>query len=318
MSSTDIYYHYVYRITNTVEKKYYYGKRSSKIEPKLDLGIKYFSSSTDEEFILDQKENAQNYKYKIIGIFKDKKFALLRESKLHNRFDVGVNKNFYNKAKQTFDGFDITGKNWYTNTVTNKTRKFYPGKELPNFLVGRFIKRDSLDKMKTANLGKSWYYNPVTKENKVLKESEVPTDWIKGRILNPLTEESLSSMKDKQKNARLKFSKDISKYNAYLLNMLNKRKIVQEEKNNIMIKTLGFDSEYEFLIEIMYDVNVKNLCLTQLNKKYYYSRPDISYPKIEYFLRLYGLIPIKGKTGPKTKHNYATISPRASQTTPPT
>ena len=34
--------HYVYRITNKIENKHYYGVRSCKIDPKLDLGIKYF------------------------------------------------------------------------------------------------------------------------------------------------------------------------------------------------------------------------------------------------------------------------------------
>jgi len=32
-------YHCVYRITNIVEKRHYYGKHSSKIEPKLDIDI---------------------------------------------------------------------------------------------------------------------------------------------------------------------------------------------------------------------------------------------------------------------------------------
>lgn len=48
-------YHYVYRITNTQTKMHYYGCRSSNVEPKLDLGVKYFSSSTDREFMLEQK-----------------------------------------------------------------------------------------------------------------------------------------------------------------------------------------------------------------------------------------------------------------------
>ena len=49
--------HYVYRITNIILKKYYYGVRSCRIEPKKDLGHKYFSSSTDKLFIQDQKRN---------------------------------------------------------------------------------------------------------------------------------------------------------------------------------------------------------------------------------------------------------------------
>ncbi len=50
-------YHYVYRITNTVLRKHYYGSRTSKIRPNLDLGVIYFSSSTDKNFLKDQKLN---------------------------------------------------------------------------------------------------------------------------------------------------------------------------------------------------------------------------------------------------------------------
>lgn len=102
-------YHYVYRITNTVEKKHYYGKRSSKCDPRKDLGKKYFSSSSDREFKVDQKNNPQNYRYKIVGIFKTAEIAVLREIRLHLKFKVGENFRFYNKARQTASGFDRTG-----------------------------------------------------------------------------------------------------------------------------------------------------------------------------------------------------------------
>lgn len=105
-------YFYVYRITNIKLKKHYYGKRKSKIEPKEDLGKKYFSSSKDLEFLLDQKENNKNYKYKIIKICKDKFEAIDLEIKLHKKFNVGHNINFYNKVNQTSKFFDSTGKTW--------------------------------------------------------------------------------------------------------------------------------------------------------------------------------------------------------------
>src|SRR5574344_2071036 len=94
-------YHYVYRITNTKEQKHYYGVRSSKVEPKLDLGIKYFSSSTDKEFIQEQKENKSIFKYKIIRKFNSRKEANKFEIDLHWRFDVARNESFYNRAKAT-------------------------------------------------------------------------------------------------------------------------------------------------------------------------------------------------------------------------
>jgi hypothetical protein len=117
MTSNTI-YHYVYRITNLVEKKHYYGKRSSKCDPKQDLGKKYFSSSTDKEFRADQKQNPQNYRYKIVQIFGNAKLALVRESKLHYKFNVCVNERFYNKANQNLRGFDRTGSSSSIETRT--------------------------------------------------------------------------------------------------------------------------------------------------------------------------------------------------------
>lgn len=103
-------YHYVYRITNIILNKHYYGVRTSKnILPKDDLGIKYFSSSRDKDFINEQKRNPQNHKYKIIQIFNNRKKALEFEIKLHNKFDVGINESFYNRSKQTSSGWDTTG-----------------------------------------------------------------------------------------------------------------------------------------------------------------------------------------------------------------
>ena len=59
-------YHYVYRITNLMTNRHYYGKRSSNIHPKLDIGVRYFSSSKDKQFKQDQLDNPDHYKYKIV------------------------------------------------------------------------------------------------------------------------------------------------------------------------------------------------------------------------------------------------------------
>lgn len=110
-------YHYVYRITNTQENKYYYGVRSSNVEPKLDLGIKYFSSSSDKEFMKEQKENKDIFKYKVVKQFESKIEAINLEIKLHNRFNVSRNKLFYNKYNQCSTGFDTSGKGVYINEL---------------------------------------------------------------------------------------------------------------------------------------------------------------------------------------------------------
>ena len=115
-------YHYTYRITNIIENKHYYGSRTtSKYKetlPKDDLGIRYFSSSANKWFIKDQRENPQNYKYKILKIFKTRKEAIKLEIKLHNMFNVSINESFYNKSKQTSTKFDTTGCSSWNKGVT--------------------------------------------------------------------------------------------------------------------------------------------------------------------------------------------------------
>lgn len=107
--STEKLYHYVYRITNKVTNKHYYGCRSCTIPPNKDLGVKYYSSSKDKSFVADQKQNPSNYKYKIVKVYSNRLSAILLEIKLHSKFDVGVNPRFYNKSKQTASKFDTTG-----------------------------------------------------------------------------------------------------------------------------------------------------------------------------------------------------------------
>ncbi len=126
-------YHYAYRITNKELNRHYYGVRTSKVEPNLDLGVKYFSSSSDKEFIQNQKENQNNYKYKIIKIFNSRNEAMKLEIKLHNKLNVGVNKSFYNKSKQTSSGFDMSGRKH-----TKKTKiKMSKNKKLFHPMLGR-------------------------------------------------------------------------------------------------------------------------------------------------------------------------------------
>lgn len=94
-------YHYVYRITNTQLNKHYYGSRTSKILPKEDLGIHYFSSSTDKDFIKEQICNKNNFKYKVIKVFNNRADANMLEVILHKKLNVAVNDSFYNRVNQT-------------------------------------------------------------------------------------------------------------------------------------------------------------------------------------------------------------------------
>lgn len=112
-------YHYVYRITNKETKRHYYGVRSSKSLPKDDLGIKYFSSSTDKDFITLQKQNSILFKYKVVKIFKTRLKANEYEVLLHSKFNVGVNDLFYNLASQSSEFF-IPNKNSTKKSISTR------------------------------------------------------------------------------------------------------------------------------------------------------------------------------------------------------
>jgi len=110
--------HYVYEITNITNDMKYVGCRSCNCKPKEDIGIKYFSSSKDKIFILEQKEYPNNFEYKVLQIFRTRKEAIQLEIDLHVKYSVGRNKKYYNKAKQTSTGWDTTG-----TTASTETRE---------------------------------------------------------------------------------------------------------------------------------------------------------------------------------------------------
>jgi uncharacterized cupin superfamily protein len=141
-------YHYLYRITNIIENRHYYGSRTChKITPQEDLGIRYFSSSTDKDFIRDQKQNPQNYRYKVIIITKTRKKATALEQKIQQYFDVGKNITFYNKAIQTSKNYctagRVTAKNMLGNIMSiSKDDPRYLSGELFSIMKGIVTVKD--------------------------------------------------------------------------------------------------------------------------------------------------------------------------------
>ena len=177
-------YHYTYRITNIVCKRHYYGSRSTNIHPILDIGVEYFSSSRDVDFMKDQAENPSHYKYKIVKIFETSREDAIRlEVKLHDMFDVGKNPKFYNKVKQTSVGFDSTGAKgrkgtrdmrWIHNPDNGESHMIYDHIELPEgWLRGR---GNGMRKM-------VWIHNPSTFDETMIEEgSKLPNEYVFGRF----------------------------------------------------------------------------------------------------------------------------------------
>lgn len=169
-------YHYVYRITNIVENKHYYGVRSSKIIPKDDLGKKYFSSSTDKKFMSEQKEHPENFKYKIIKVFETRRDAELLEKKLHKKFHVSDNDKFYNRCISTLMGFSVEGTKWseehrknqqkyIDNNVKGKTLEERFGEERANEIRMKNGGRVKTEEWK-RNISKAHQGKPLSKEHR--------------------------------------------------------------------------------------------------------------------------------------------------------
>jgi hypothetical protein len=162
--------------------KHYYGSRSCKCHPRDDLGIKYFSSSFDKDFIKDQKEHPEYYQYKIIRICKSRNDAIELEIKLHEKFDVGINENFYNKAKQTSSKF------------------YYAQKGEKNHFYGKKHSEETLKKLSEARKGEKHHsYGKKHTEESRKKMSEA----LKGKYIG---ENNHSYGKQHTENTRKKIS----------------------------------------------------------------------------------------------------------------
>lgn len=96
--------HYTYQITNISNNKKYIGVRSCYGLP--DIGLKYFSSSHDNNFLIDQKINPCIYKYEVLEEFSSRQGALEDEITRHAYFDVANNPLFYNRSNSIPGGFE--------------------------------------------------------------------------------------------------------------------------------------------------------------------------------------------------------------------
>lgn len=95
-------FHYTYEITNVNNGMKYIGSRSCLCLPCFDP---YMSSSKYVKAAIKEDEHAHFVKI-VLQEFPTREEAIEHEILLHNKFDVGKNPVFYNKAKQTSTRFD--------------------------------------------------------------------------------------------------------------------------------------------------------------------------------------------------------------------
>lgn len=191
-------YHYVYRITNIVENKHYYGSRTCECHPSEDIGILYFSSSRDKEFKNDQIENKENYIYKIVSIHETREDAIKKEIKLHEKFEVGQNSSFYNRAKQSTNGFISTNR----VSVKDKDNNYFTVDiNDPRYLNGELVGVTKNMSLVEEN-GKCFYIDKSSDEYKSGKYTPVKIGYCKpGKVFSEEHRKNLSkSAKGKKKS----------------------------------------------------------------------------------------------------------------------
>jgi len=204
-------YYYIYEIINKTTGMRYVGKRTSTTTPELDLGIKYFSSSTNKQFIKHQKENPTSYYYYVLSTHDTVKEATQEEIRLHNIFNVGRNHMFFNKAIQTSTKFDTTGiplspehkiklserhkgkpgttnGRRHTNDTKQKMSSSQKGRKHSEETKKKMkeshknISLETRQKMSIIRLNKIWIHDMDNTEEKLIHRSDcIPDNWIKGR-----------------------------------------------------------------------------------------------------------------------------------------
>lgn len=105
MTKSTYAHNYTYLITNTTNGMKYIGVRSCACLPENDSYMgssKYLSEAIDND-------GSDNFTKEILSDYDTRLDAANEEIRLHNLYDVAVNPEYYNKAKNTSTGFDCTG-----------------------------------------------------------------------------------------------------------------------------------------------------------------------------------------------------------------
>lgn len=98
---------------------YYIGSRQSKCDPLDDLGVKYFSGSSNKNFIIEQKQNPNDFKYEVLSTHDSRMEAYVEEARIQRELDVLNDELCYNKSinHELFTTYNRTFK------LTRETKK---------------------------------------------------------------------------------------------------------------------------------------------------------------------------------------------------
>lgn len=226
---------YVYKVTNIEFKRFYIGSKTSTSKYNHNIGVDYFTSSTDENFVKDFKLNPQNYKCEILKYFNDKQQCLDYEAHLIER--AWGNQNLINRG--------YIKKSGETNHIVRNSKTKHSEetkRKISESNKGKIISEDAKEKISTS-LKEYFAENGNTRKGTKLSEEQ------KEKISNTVTKhwkEGLYSADHLQNpESRKKQRESLKKHNAKLTTEERKAKYGHSKlaearafahKNNLMIQ----------------------------------------------------------------------------------
>lgn len=151
---------------------YYIGSRQSKCDPKDDLGIKYFSSSSNKNFINEQKQNPDKFKYEILSVHNSRVEAYEEEIRVQVELgcledDLCYNKSINHLQFTTYNkSFKLTKE---TKEKISKSRKEY-NKTHSVWNKGYKYPKEYCEKLSKQRKGKPQPWNKGKKHSDEIKE----------------------------------------------------------------------------------------------------------------------------------------------------
>ena len=236
---------YTYIIYNKLNRKFYIGSRQTKYEnPYEDIGVRYFSSSTDKTFLKEQIDFPERFKYRVLKRFKSRKAAFEHEIELHEKYDVCVNPRFYNKAKTTTTKFTLSGLK-----LTEEQKAKRSGENHP--LWGKHFSEESRRKMSRSHKGKNagkdnhFFGKHHTKESRL--KMSIARLGNKNRVGSHHSEETKKKISDSKKNlsseTRRKMSLSAKKRGTSEKQLM----ILRENARRIWIKNVDIQANRRIL-----------------------------------------------------------------------
>lgn len=167
--------YYVYKITNLTNNMYYVGSRQSKCSPNDDLGIKYFSSSSNKNFINEQKQNPNKFKYEILSVHNSRMEAFEEEVRIQTELGCLEDDLCYNRSinHASFTNYSKTFKHTKEAKEKMSTSKNEYYKTHDPWNKGYRYSKEYRDKLSEQRKGK-------------------PQPWHKGRKQSDSTKEKIS------------------------------------------------------------------------------------------------------------------------------